>query len=222
MLISALVFPLCRGTCAPSLTQPVLSGKSLFEVFESVQQAAINDIIAELHPHPTDHGRVHGRVQFDSSTGCRVQRLLQPTTLRGAERNGGGDRRELESALIGNDRGSLPEHGTNPTTTRILHEVAHNRDRGGVRSICRAKEPVNDSGFCLRGAEFAPEREFQFSLGGDGTGEAQQLTVHIGGTRSGGGNPNPDLLHPVNKVVIIRPALCRSLLQQRDRGGGKG
>src|SRR3712207_670944 len=70
--------------------------------FESVGDAAVDDLVAHLDDQATEHARVHGHLEADGAAVDPAEHLGQPALLRGGQRNGGGDPRDrLPAAAAG-------------------------------------------------------------------------------------------------------------------------
>src|SRR5688572_8401810 len=64
-----------------SAGQPALSG------FESVGDAAVDDLVAHLDDESAEHARVDGHLQADGPPVDPAEHLRQPLLLRGGERH---------------------------------------------------------------------------------------------------------------------------------------
>src|SRR6476659_102364 len=70
--------------------------------FQSVGDAAVDDLVADLDYQATEHARVHGHLQADGPAVEPAEHLGQPLLLDRGERGRGGDPRDgLATAAAG-------------------------------------------------------------------------------------------------------------------------
>src|SRR5918995_5118529 len=128
---SAIVFPfsvpvvqllVCRGGGRRSF-HPASAGKLLPQRAEARGDAAVDDVVADLHANPTEHGGIDDGVDPECTAVLCLESLHEPVELCSREGRSRRDRDDLEPALLGDDRGGVPKQLADAAAARLLHEV---------------------------------------------------------------------------------------------------
>ena len=86
----------------PALHGP-LSGQLQTEVVQSGSEAAVDDVVPELHAQSTDDGGVDHLVDLHLTAVGRGEVALEALELRRLDRCGCRDRSDREALLVGDD-----------------------------------------------------------------------------------------------------------------------
>jgi hypothetical protein len=181
-----------------------LSGQLQTEVVQSGSEAAVDDVVPELHAQSADDGGVDHLVDLHLTAVGRGEVAFEALQLRRFDRCGSRDRGDRKALLVGDDACGVAEQLSDTPTTGLLHELTDDAD--GLRARVALEQGCREGTLGLGRSELAAERELELVVARDELAELEQLSLDVAlracGDRS---RPEAEFLDASEQVLLAGP-----------------
>src|SRR4051794_6023358 len=143
--------------------------------FESVGDAAVDDLVAHADDQATEDGRVDGHLQSDLPAVEAAEHVAQPLLLVRGERGGGGDPGDRLTAATAGHLGQPLDGDVSTANVGGAEDVP--QQLLGARADLAGQQPVQERVLAVGGGPPVAQDPGELPVAGDDAAEAEELVL---------------------------------------------